>query len=77
MPTERNMATTMGIIDAATIVFGRTVERAALAKNQTRICRDVSVPTPSNEARPILRSSPHRAQTLVKTFAPKRRRIVS
>ena len=32
MPTERNIATTIGIIVAATIVFGRTPERTALTQ---------------------------------------------
>ena len=77
MPMERNIATTIGINVAATMVFGRTPERAALTRNQTRICLDVLVPTPSSEARPILRSSPHRVQTLVRMFAPNSRRIVS
>ena len=77
MPMERNIATTIGIIVAATIVFGRTLERAALTRIHTRICLDASVPTLSSAPKPILRSSPHWVQTLVRMFAPSRRRIVS
>ena len=69
MPMNLSMATTMGIIVAATIVFGRNALRIMPMANHAMICRVVLVPTPISEAKAMRLSSPQRVQQVVSTLA--------
>ena len=63
------MATTMGIMVAATMVLGRKALRNMPMANHDMIWRVVLVPTPISEPRAMRRSSPHRVQQVVSTLA--------
>ena len=77
MPMNRSIASTTGIIAAATTVLGRNALSTVAMANHTMICRRVLVPTPIRETRAMRRSNPHRVQTVERMLAPSRRKISS
>ena len=77
MPMKRSIASTMGIIAAATTVLGRNALKTVAIANHTMIWRRVPVPTPISETSAMRRSSPQRVQTVARMLAPSSRKISS
>ena len=75
IPMNANMATTMGIIAAATTVFGRTVLSPIAMQNQTTTWRLRFAPSMSSDASAMRRSRPQRVHTVARMFAPSSRMI--
>ena len=73
MPTKRSMASTIGIIAAATTAFGSTELRIAAITNQTTRCWRVPVPRPSSDTSAMRRSSPQRFHSVASMLAPRMR----